>query len=102
MSEIGLPHDSSSFTYLIILLPSILNRWLCRNWFFFILLKCFTHSKKSRRVHVSSRTLGFLGDQFEVEAAHGEKREQVLRTAGIETYFILRARNPVPFLYFKI
>ncbi|KAI9551671.1 hypothetical protein GHT06_022007 [Daphnia sinensis] len=45
------------------------------------------------RVHVSSRTLSFLGDEFEVEAAHGEKREQVLRTAGIETYFILRARN---------
>lgn len=48
-----------------------------------------------RRVHVSSRTLSFLDDQFEVEAAHGEKREQVLRTAGIETYFILRARNLV-------
>lgn len=44
---------------------------------------------------MSSRTLGFLGDQFEVEPAHGEKREQVLRTAGIETYFILRARYPV-------
>jgi adenylate cyclase 3 len=39
--------------------------------------------------------LSFLGDEFEVEAAHGEKREQVLRTAGIETYFILRARNEV-------
>lgn len=51
-----------------------------------------------RRVHVSSRTLSFLGDQFEVEAAHGEKREQVLRTAGIETYFILSARNPVNIL----
>lgn len=44
---------------------------------------------------MSSKTLGFLGDQFEVEPAHGEKREQVLRTAGIETYFILRARYPV-------
>ena len=50
---------------------------------------------RDRRVHVSSRTLGFLDDQFEVEAAHGEKREQVLRMAGIETFFILRAKNPV-------
>ena len=56
------------------------------------LIKTFFFSY--RRVHVSSRTLSFLDDQFEVEAAHGEKREQILRTAGLETYFILRARNP--------
>ena len=53
----------------------------------------------NRRVHVSSRTLGFLGDQFHVEAAHGERKEEVLRMAGIETYFILSAKNPVRMIF---
>lgn len=41
------------------------------------------------RVHVSETTLGFLNDEFEVEPAHGEKREEILRIAGIKTYFIV-------------
>ncbi|ODN06160.1 Adenylate cyclase type 7 [Orchesella cincta] len=48
-----------------------------------------------RRVHVSEVTLGFLDDGFEVEPAHGEKREEILRIAGIKTYFIVRPIKPV-------
>ena len=48
-----------------------------------------------RRVHVSEKTLSFLNDEFEVEPGHGEKREEILRIAGIKTYFIVRVRKPV-------
>ena len=57
------------------------------NWYYYAL--------PSRRVHVSERTLGFLKEEFEVEAGHGEKREEILKIAGIKTYFIVRARKPV-------
>ncbi|OWR44922.1 putative Adenylate cyclase type [Danaus plexippus plexippus] len=46
------------------------------------------------RVHVSEVTLGFLNDEFEVEPAHGERREEMLRQAGIKTYFIVRVLKP--------
>lgn len=48
-----------------------------------------------RRVHVSEVTLGFLKDEFEVEPAYGEKREEMLRQAGIKTYFIVKVLKPV-------
>lgn len=46
-------------------------------------------------MHISEVTLSFLGDGFEVEPAHGEKREEILRIAGIKTYFIVRPIKPV-------
>lgn len=46
------------------------------------------------RVHVSEVTLGFLNNEFEVEPAHGERREEILRQAGIKTYFIVRVLKP--------
>ncbi|XP_063838835.1 adenylate cyclase type 3 [Ostrinia nubilalis] len=46
------------------------------------------------RVHISEVTLGFLNDEFEVEPAHGERREEMLRQAGIKTYFIVRVLKP--------
>ncbi|XP_021189256.3 adenylate cyclase type 8 [Helicoverpa armigera] len=46
------------------------------------------------RVHVSEVTLSFLNDEFEVEPAHGERREEMLRQAGIKTYFIVRVLKP--------
>lgn len=48
-----------------------------------------------RRVHVSEVTLSFLNNEFEVEPAHGERREEMLRQAGIKTYFIVRVLKPV-------
>ncbi|CAK1549837.1 unnamed protein product [Leptosia nina] len=45
------------------------------------------------RVHVSEVTLSFLKDEFEVEPAHGERREEMLRQAGIKTYFIVRYKG---------
>jgi adenylate cyclase 3 len=47
------------------------------------------------RVHVSDKTLSFLNDEFEVEPAYGERREEILRIAGIKTYFICRVIKPV-------
>ncbi|XP_072936989.1 adenylate cyclase type 3-like [Epargyreus clarus] len=46
------------------------------------------------RVHVSEVTLSFLNNEFEVEPAHGERREEMLRQAGIKTYFIVRVLKP--------
>lgn len=40
-------------------------------------------------------TLSFLNDEFEVEPAYGERREEMLRQAGIKTYFIVRVLKPV-------
>lgn len=48
-----------------------------------------------RRVHISEKTLGFLNDNFEVEPAHGEKREEILRSAGLKTYFIVKIKVQV-------
>ncbi|XP_060802220.1 adenylate cyclase type 3 isoform X2 [Amyelois transitella] len=46
------------------------------------------------RVHISEVTLNFLNDEFEVEPAHGERREEMLRQAGVKTYFIVRVLKP--------
>ncbi|XP_045542836.1 adenylate cyclase type 3 [Papilio machaon] len=51
-------------------------------------------SGKAGRVHVSEMTLNFLNDEFEVEPAYGERREEMLRQAGIKTYFIVRVLKP--------
>lgn len=51
---------------------------------------------RSRRVHISEKTLGFLPEgHFEVEPAFGERREETLRIAGIKTYFISKVLKPV-------
>ncbi|XP_033156071.1 adenylate cyclase type 3 isoform X3 [Drosophila mauritiana] len=47
-------------------------------------------SGKAGRVHISDKTLAFLNGEFEVEAAFGEKREELLRIAGLKTYFITK------------
>ncbi|VVC92950.1 unnamed protein product [Leptidea sinapis] len=49
--------------------------------------------KAINRVHISEVTLSFLKDEFEVEPAHGERREEMLRQAGIKTYFIVRYKG---------
>ncbi|KAL0849126.1 hypothetical protein ABMA28_013476 [Loxostege sticticalis] len=46
------------------------------------------------RVHISEVTKSFLNDEFEVEPAHGERREEMLRQAGIKTFFIVRVLKP--------
>lgn len=50
------------------------------------------------RVHISEVTLSFLKDEFEVEPAYGQKREEMLRQAGIKTYFIVKVLKPVSIL----
>ncbi|ERL86622.1 hypothetical protein D910_04029, partial [Dendroctonus ponderosae] len=42
------------------------------------------------RVHISATTLSFLNGEFEVEPGYGEKRDEVLRIAGLKTYFIVK------------
>lgn len=54
------------------------------------------------RVHISEVTLSFLHDEFEVEPAHGERREAMLRQAGIKTYFIVRVLKPVSENTFRV
>jgi adenylate cyclase 3 len=46
-------------------------------------------------VHISETTLSYLNGEFEVEPALGEKREEMLRMAGIKTFFIVKALKPV-------
>ncbi|KAH8286818.1 hypothetical protein KR044_003960 [Drosophila immigrans] len=51
-------------------------------------------SGKAGRVHISDKTLNFLNGEFEVEPAFGEKREELLRIAGLKTYFITKVVKP--------
>ncbi|XP_016988238.1 adenylate cyclase type 3 isoform X2 [Drosophila rhopaloa] len=51
-------------------------------------------SGKAGRVHISDKTLAFLKGEFEVEPAFGEKREELLRIAGLKTYFITKVVKP--------
>ncbi|XP_053957925.1 adenylate cyclase type 3 [Anastrepha ludens] len=51
-------------------------------------------SGKAGRVHISDKTLAFLSGEFEVEPAHGERREEALRIAGLKTYFITKVLKP--------
>lgn len=46
------------------------------------------------RVHISEVTKSYLNDEFEVEPAHGERREEMLRQAGIKTFFIVKVLKP--------
>ncbi|KAG8192965.1 hypothetical protein JTE90_028087 [Oedothorax gibbosus] len=48
------------------------------------------------RVHISEKTLGFLKGEFEVTAGEGMTREEALRSAGLETYFIVKVLKPYP------
>lgn len=48
-----------------------------------------------RRVHISNKTLQYIGGEFEVEPAYGEKREDALRAAGLKTFFISKVLRPV-------
>ncbi|XP_035213783.1 adenylate cyclase type 3-like [Stegodyphus dumicola] len=48
------------------------------------------------RVHISEKTLSFLNGEFEVTAGDGMSREEALRSAGLETYFIVRVLKPYP------
>ncbi|EDW78192.1 uncharacterized protein Dwil_GK24141 [Drosophila willistoni] len=51
-------------------------------------------SGKAGRVHISDKTLAFLNGEFEVEPAFGEKREELLRIAGLKTFFITKVVKP--------
>lgn len=59
-----------------------------------IMIKEYLISSFYRRVHISNVTLSFLNDEFEVERALGENREEALQKAGLVTYFIVRALKP--------
>ncbi|CAL1273969.1 unnamed protein product [Larinioides sclopetarius] len=48
------------------------------------------------RVHISENTLGFLNGEFEVVPGDGMSREEALRQAGLETYFITKVLKPYP------
>ncbi|GFQ86961.1 adenylate cyclase type 3 [Trichonephila clavata] len=48
------------------------------------------------RVHISEKTLGFLKGEFEVSPGDGMSREEALRQAGLETYFITKVLKPYP------
>ncbi|GIY63904.1 adenylate cyclase type 3 [Caerostris darwini] len=48
------------------------------------------------RVHISDKTLGFLNGEFEVAPGDGMSREEALRSAGLETYFITKVLKPYP------
>ncbi|XP_054718296.1 adenylate cyclase type 3-like isoform X2 [Uloborus diversus] len=48
------------------------------------------------RVHISEKTLGFLNGEFEVAPGDGMSREEALRSACLETYFIVRVLKPYP------
>ncbi|GBN02686.1 Adenylate cyclase type 3 [Araneus ventricosus] len=48
------------------------------------------------RVHISEKTLSFLKGEFEVVPGDGMSREEALRQAGLETYFITKVLKPYP------
>lgn len=48
------------------------------------------------RVHISQKTLSFLKGEFEVTPGDGMSREETLRTASLDTYFIVRVLKPYP------
>ncbi len=43
----------------------------------------------NRRVHISESTLLSLGNEYEVEEAHGDQRDSYIAKLGIKTYFII-------------
>lgn len=48
------------------------------------------------RVHISERTLSFLNGEFAVGPGDGGSREEALRLAGLQTYFITEVLKPYP------
>lgn len=48
------------------------------------------------RVHISERTLSFLNGEFAVGPGDGGSREEALRLAGLQTYFITAVLKPYP------
>ncbi|XP_075546996.1 adenylate cyclase type 3-like isoform X2 [Dermacentor variabilis] len=48
------------------------------------------------RVHISERTLSFLNGEFAVAPGDGGSREEALRLAGLQTYFITEVLKPYP------
>ncbi|CAN8027316.1 unnamed protein product, partial [Ixodes persulcatus] len=48
------------------------------------------------RVHISEKTLAFLNGEFQVGPGDGGSREEALRLAGIQTYFITEVLKPYP------
>ncbi|XP_074600100.1 adenylate cyclase type 3-like [Brevipalpus obovatus] len=48
------------------------------------------------RVHISERTLSFLNGEFEVIDGDGASREEAIRLANIQTYFIVKVLKPYP------
>ena len=51
-------------------------------------------------MHISEKTLNYLNGEFEVEPAYGEKRDEMLRIAGLKTYFIVKVLKPVSIIRF--
>lgn len=47
------------------------------------------------RVHISEKTLSFLNGEFEVTNGDGASREEAIRLANVQTYFIVRVIKPV-------
>lgn len=47
-----------------------------------------------RRVHISESTLLNLGNEFDVEEAHGHERDAYIAKLGIKTYFIVPRDMP--------
>ena len=48
------------------------------------------------RVHISEKTLSFLNGEFEVTNGDGASREEAIRLANVQTYFIVRVIKPYP------
>ncbi len=46
-----------------------------------------------RRVHISKSTLLHLNQEFEVERAFGDQRDDVLKERDIETFFIVSPQD---------
>nr|XP_037276836.1 adenylate cyclase type 3-like [Rhipicephalus microplus] len=51
---------------------------------------------QKRRVHISERTLSFLNGEFAVGPGDGGSREEALRLAGLQTFFITEVLKPYP------
>ena len=47
---------------------------------------CHFHAS---RVHISESTLLSLANEYEVEEAHGDQRNEYIAKIGIKTYFII-------------
>ncbi|KAL1429608.1 hypothetical protein MTO96_015988 [Rhipicephalus appendiculatus] len=55
-----------------------------------------SYDSHERRVHISERTLSFLNGEFAVGPGDGGSREEALRLAGLQTFFITEVLKPYP------